>query len=279
MFKRILTIVTTLAILSSPAFAGDRPEFDCVGDDANNFFNDFIKDMVVVANPWNGVVDTATLISDFREVYDQKNMPEKMEFFYPPSQLTDDICFPGYLSAYTGWRRTARYEWQIVLQMDPQSDLDINIVDCVVKHNSKTVFGENPWEGADQTGRYQLTNGTSMFIKGANPAIYVEARPGPYSVFGFDTPFTMNTRPQPGLDPVELNGLRYTSKAIWEEGLVIQMPGHADDGVEMGFPLVAGDMINIAIEIPFINSVDIRYGEENICIKYVGVDGTIYTNE
>ena len=274
MFKQILTIVAIISIFCSLAVAGDRPEFDCVRGDANNYFNDAIKDMVVDANPWN-------LASDFTDVLDERFPPFMemyMEFFTPPVQMTPDICFIGYESAYTQWRRQARYEWQIVLQMDPQSDLDINIVDCVVKHNSKTAFGTNPWEGADQTGRYQMTDGASMFILGSNPRITVEAHPGPYHVFGFTTPFILTNRPQGGLDPtLPLNGLLYTSKALWEESLVVKMPGHEDDGTGSEYPLSAGDMINIKVDIPFSNSVDIRYGEDNICVKYVGIDGTIYT--
>ena len=263
MLKRILTLIATLAILSSPAFAGDRPEFDCVGDDATNYFNDAIKNMVVAENPWN-------LASDFTGVI---YAGEPMEYFTPPVQMTPDICFDGYMSAYTQWRRPAMYEWQIVLQMDPQSDLDINIVDCVVKHNSKTAFGVNPWEGADQTGRFQLTDGTSMFVESANPMVTVTAHPGPNAVFGFDIPFLMTNRAQGGLGLNPMNGILYTSKAVWEEGLVARMPLYVDGEN----PLSAGDIIHIQILIPFTNSVDIRYGEDNVCVKYVGIDGTIFT--
>lgn len=266
MLKRIITLIAALAIFSAPAFAGDRPEFDCVGDDATNYFNDFIKDMVVAQNPWN-------LASDFTGVIFND---EPMEYFMPPVQMTPDICFydPPYMSAFTQWRRPAVYDYKIVLQMDPQSDLDFNIVDCVVKHNSKTAFGVNPWEGADQTGRYQLTDGTSVFIAGSNPMITVMAIPGPNAVFGFDAPFLLTSRTQGGLTDVIMENLLYTSKALWEEGLVGRMPEMAVDGE---YPLSAGDMLAIRIAIPFTNPVDIRYGEDNVCVKYVGIDGTIYT--
>jgi hypothetical protein len=275
MFKRIITVVATLAILSSPALAGDRPEFDCVGDDSKNFFNDIIKEMVILENGWN-------LNSDFTNVMYEGEM---MEYFIAPVQLTDDICFMSlappntdadipYQSALTQWRRPAVYNYQIVLQMDPQSDLDINIVDCVVKHNSQVVFGVNPWEGADQTGRYQMPNGDSFFLDQANPQITVVAHPGPHAVFGFDNEFTLNARRQPGLvDTVALIDAYYTSKALWEEDLVVVMPMY--NAPE--YPLSAGDMINIEIKIPSTSPVDIRYGEDNVCIKYVGITGTIYT--
>ncbi len=260
-FKNFLMTIATLSLLCSPAYAGDRPEFDCVGDDTANFFNDQIKALVIAENPWNA---ESAFVN---------------EFFNAPVQLTPDICFPGYDSAYTQWRRPARYEWQIVLQMDPQSDLDLNIVDCVVKHNSKTAFGSGPWEGADQTGRYQTNDGVPFFIPAANPMVTVEAIPGPNAVFGFETPFFLTNRSQGGLAELPFVDLLYTSKALWEEGLVARMPEHmiAAPGDTVEYPLSAGDILNVKINIPFLNSVDLRYGSDNVCIKYVGIDGTIFT--
>ncbi len=260
MFKRLLVVLVAMMFMCGPAFAGDRPEFDAVGDDSGNYFNDAVKALVVANNPWN-------FSSDFRD-----------EAFLPPVQLTPDICFPDYLSAYTQWRRPALYTWFIVLQMDPQSDLDINIRDCVVKHNSKTPFGTGPWEGADQTGRFQLNSGENVFVPAANPRMTVTAIPGPFAVFGFNQPFVMTNRTQGGLFELPFEDLLFTSKGLWEEGLVARLPeflAPAPDGVE--YPLSAGDLLRIDIEIPFINSVDIRYGQDNVVVKYVGIDGTIYT--
>jgi hypothetical protein len=61
MMKKLLLVLIAVAFMCTPALAGDRPEFDCVGDDSANFFNDFIKDFVVANNPWN-------LASDFTGV-------------------------------------------------------------------------------------------------------------------------------------------------------------------------------------------------------------------
>jgi len=265
MFKRLLVLTIALTFLSVPAFAGDRPEFDAVGDDSANYFNDAVKDLVVANNPWN----TNSAFPEFWRFINDVWIGEQ---FYPPAQLTADLCFPNYVSAYTQWRRTALYTWKIVLQMDPQSDLDINIVDCVVKHNSQTVFGENPFEGADQTGRYQLPDGTPVFNPGANPMVTATAYPGPYAVYGFTAPFVLTNRTQGGLYLVPFDRLPYTSKALWEEGLVAVMPDYG-----AGYPLSAGDMIKIDILIPPINTVDIRYGSDNVVIKYVGITGTIAT--
>jgi hypothetical protein len=43
------------------------------------------------------------------------------------------------------------------------------------------------------------------------------------------------------------------------------------------YPLSAGDIIQIDIVIPPTSTNDLRYGSDNVCIKYVGVTGTIFT--
>jgi hypothetical protein len=266
--KRSLIIALLFIVTESQVFCGGRPEFDAVGNDGLNRFNNALTAPILTANPWNTK-------SDFTEA----PFPG-MEYFTPPVQLTDDICYKEYRSAYTQWRRPARYEWQIVLQMDPQSDLDINIEQCVVKHSSTTAFGKVPWEGGDQTGRYQLTDGTAVFIQGANPCITVEANPGPNAVFGFTSPFILTGRTQGSITELPLKRLPYTGTAIWERALVARMPEYMttapDGGVE--YPLSAGDTIKVTIAIPFLNSVDIRYGQDNVTVRYIGVNNTIFTN-
>jgi hypothetical protein len=265
MFKKALLVMVAVAFLCVPALAGDRPEFDAVCDDSANYFNDRVKALVVGENPWN-------LNSDWCFPVDP------VERFEPPVQPTDDTCFPGYLSAFTQWRRPAVYTWYIVLQMDPQSDIDINIVDCVVKHDSATAFGSNPFEGAAQTGRYELPWGEPVFDPGANPMVTVTAIPGPYAVYGFDAPFALTNRTQGGLFLLPFIDLLYTSKGLWEEGLVARMPEYevpAPRGTE--YPLSAGDILKIDIKLPLSNPVDVRYGQDNVVIKYVAVDRTIAT--
>ncbi|MCP4114919.1 MAG: hypothetical protein GY737_05835 [Desulfobacteraceae bacterium] len=265
---RPLIVVLLFVVTGSQAYGGGRPEFDAVGNDSLNYFNDAVTALVLTANPWNTK-------SDFTG-----NPFPGMEYFNPPVQLTGDLCHDGYRSAYTQWRRPARYEWRIVLQMDPQSDLDISIKQCVVKHSSTTVFGKDPWEGGDQTGRYQLTDGTSVFIPGANPSITVEANPGPNAVLGFTSPFILTCRSQGGINDLPLARLPYTGTGIWNRSLVARMPEHQraapNQGVE--YPLSAGDTIRITIDIPFLNSVDIRYGRDNVTLRYLGVNNTIFTD-
>lgn len=267
MLKKALLIMVAVAFLSVPALAGDRPEFDAVCDDDGNYFNDIAQNLTSAANPWNANSDWCPIAAGAREV------------FLPPVQLTPDLCFPNYDSAFTQWRRPAVYVWRIVLQMDPQSDLDIKIRDCVVKHNSKTAFGTNPFEGASQTGRYELPDGTPVFVIGANPQVTAVAIPGPYAVFGFTVPFDLVNRTQGGLFELPFRDLAYTSKAIWEESLVARMPEYLVPNLSGGveFPLSAGDIIEVTIFMPPTNVVDVRYGEDNVEVKYVGIDSTIAT--
>lgn len=262
MFKKALLIVIAFAFLCVPALAGDRPEFDAVGDDSANFFNDAVKALVVANNPWN-------LASAFPN-----------EAFIPPVQLTADLCFPNYLSAYTQWHRPARYTYFIVLQMDPQTDLDVNIRDCVSKHNSTTIFGAGPFDGAEQTGRTWDWLGNPIFNPGANPLVTAQAFPGPNAAFGFRRPFDLVNRTQGGLFLLPFRNLLYTSKALWEEGLVARMPEFMVPNLSGGteYPLSAGDVIRIDIDLPATSTTDVRYGSDNVVIKYVGVTGTIFTN-
>ena len=260
--KKLLLVLIAVAFMCTPVLAGDRPEFDAVGDDSANFFNDAVKDLVVANNPWN-------LASAFAN-----------EAFIPPVQLTADLCFPGYLSAYTQWHRPARYTYFIVLQMDPQTDLDINIRDCVSKHNSTTIFGEGPFDGAEQTGRTWDWLGNPIFNPGANPMVTAQAYPGPNAAFGFGLPFTLVNRTQGGLFLLPFENLAYTSKALWEEGLVARMPEWMVPNISGGTesPLSAGDIIRVDIDMPATSTTDVRYGSDNVTIKYVGVTGTIFTN-
>ena len=269
MMKRLLLVLIAVAFMCTPVLAGDRPEFDCVGDDSANFFNDAVKALVVANNPWN-------LASDFSDAA----LFAVPEAFIPPVQLTADLCFPGYLSAYTQWHRPARYTYYITLQMDPQTDLDINIRDCVSKHNSTTIFGEGPFDGAEQTGRTWDWLGNPIFNPGANPLVTARALPGPNAAFGFAAPFTLVNRTQGGLFLLPFENLLYTSKAVWEEGLVARMPEFMVPNLSGGteYPLSAGDIIRIDIDMPATSTTDVRYGSDNVCIKYVGVTGTIYTN-
>ena len=271
--KKILVALVAVAFLCTPAFAGEQPEFDAVGCDAGNYFNDYVKQLVIQNNiNWDG--RPINLFSDFIDWNPDMGWIEY--FDQHASQVKADPCFPGYLSHFiTAWNG-GWFEWQIMLQKKPDTDLDINIRDCVLKMNSFTPFGDEPFEGASQTGRYIMPWGQSFWLLDSNPRITVKAYPGEY---GNITPGAiLDCRTTPGLFLYPLDQKLYTSKALWEESIVVVMP---EDGVPSLSGCVlrrleAGDMIRIRVDVPTTNTVDLYYGEDNVVVKYVGIHGSEY---
>lgn len=261
MIKKLALLIMLVTFISTPAFAGNMPEFDAVGDDSDNFFNDFIQELVVENNEvWDGKVNE---FSDFTTIYDANGEP--LEFFEAlASRLAPSPCFnpskliDGYFDRKTAARTAGSYEWQIVLQMQPQTDLDLMIRDCVLEENRSDI-----WFNAQQTGRYRLSNNKLKFANGANPTITVEAIPGHLQFPGTQS-FLMDARRMPGLGLVTLDDKRYTSKALWQEGLVMKLPeqGKYNKDGDPVFVLREGDQLNVKIAVPSNNPVDIYYGPD-----------------
>jgi hypothetical protein len=265
MLKKLALITLAMVFMTVPALAGNIPEFDTVGDDADNVFNDAVKAEVVANNPIN-------LDSDFTNVLFPPDKKDAEYFETSAASLREDPCFGflDYLSSKAGPWFQNYFEWRIVLQMAPETDLDLNIRDCVLKENQRNI-----WFYAQQTGRYRKTNGKLVFNKQANPRITVEATAGFKNFVSQGTSFLMDARRMPGLGLVCVEDKLYTSKAVWEEGLVLAMPepGGFNQCGEPVFPLREGDLITARVSIPFNNPVDIWYGPDNVSIKYVGIIG------
>lgn len=247
-----------------PPSPGNRPEFDAVGCDATNYFaaQDPIKQLVIT----NAVDSSGKQINFYSDF-----VPDDLEFFRSTAgQLYPDPCFPNYLSALTDVWNEAVYEWQIVLQMKPESDINLNIVDCVMKHNETDV-----WTGTEQSGRYRAPWGQLFFVPTANPTLTVEAVPGEFASFGS---FYMDAFTGPGLNPLPLVNTPYTSKALWEEGIVMILPetGTTNGSGQTVYNLKQGDAIKVMVSIPGNNTADIRYGKGNVILKYIGIVGTEY---
>jgi hypothetical protein len=182
----------------------------------------------------------------------------------------DDI--PAPLVGLTDAWNQGSYEWWIVLQYKPETDLNINIMDCVLKHNEFDIE-----TAAEQTGRFRESFGQLMFLQGSNPMISVEAYPGPLATAGFSGPMTLDARTLPGLTTVALDGVLYTSKALFPEGIVVALPetGNTNSSGDMQYNLKDGDIIHVKVNMPGrANTADIYYGPDSVMIKYVGVIGT-----
>ena len=271
-----IIIVGTALLLAATSWAGNIPEFDAVQCDNLNYFavaNRVPHKKIIKKN--QGPYGPINEYSFFPPVFDEDTgaLIAGEYFSTTAGQLFPDPCFRRYHSALTVAWSEATYDWWIVLQMKPESDINVNIYNCILKHNEFT-----PWGGADQTGRYRADWGQLFFIPSANPTITVEAIPGEFATPGFDVPFTMDARQQPGLGAVALNSALYTSKAMWQEGIVLVLPetGTSNSSGETVYNLKQGDRIHVTVTIPFNNTVDLRYGPDNVILKYVGIVGTWY---
>jgi hypothetical protein len=272
MFKKALLIMVAVAFMCVPALAGERPEFDAVGDDSAIYFQDIAKALVLANNPWN-------FDSDFTALLDAWDDPQ--EYWDGPGAIRPDLCFPNYQSRKVGAGYTGglSFSWKIVLQMQPDTDLDINIMDCVVKINSNTVWGDSSYTGAHQMGRYLWLGFLSTFDEFRNPVIRARAIAGPNAAGPWDW-FYLTARKHPTLELVTLDGdgTYFTSKGIWDESIVVRLP---TPGVPVGnqleSTLMQGDMIEIQFLMPEESPVDIRYGQYSVFIKYVGVYGSDWT--
>lgn len=267
--KMIGLALGSALLLATSSFAGNIPEYDAVGDDSTNYFavGNAVQYGQVIANN-NGPLGPLELFSDFP--YDPETGYGE-RFINTAGMLFPDPCFPGYVSALIDVWNEATYEWDIILQMKPESDINLNIYDCVLKHNEFNI-----WEGAEQTGRYRAPWGQLFFIPAANPTVTVEAAPGPNATPGFVEPFTLDARTLPGLVSVPLLRALYTSKALWEEGIVMVLPetGLVNTLGQSVYNLKQGDQIRCTITIPGNNTADIRYGADNVILKYIGIIGT-----
>ena len=66
MLKKLTLIMLAMVFMTVPALAGNIPEFDTVGDDSANVFNDAIKAQVVRNNPINLDSDFTDILFDGR---------------------------------------------------------------------------------------------------------------------------------------------------------------------------------------------------------------------
>lgn len=278
-FIKLSIIMVAVLALTVPAWSGNVPEFDAVGNDSANIFAVFnpIQYGQVVNNniiPGDGPLNAR---SDFRfGAYGPFLLNEAFET--GAGLPLPDPCFAQfgqegpYLSALTDTWNEAEYEYRIILQMKPESDLNLNIYDCVKKHNE---FED--WEEFEQTGRYRAPWGQLFFTPAQNPTVTVKAWPGDLATPGFNSPVTMDARTLPGLAITPLDNALYTSKALWSEGIVMVMPetGTSNSMGETMYNLKQGDIIQVKIYVN-PNPTDIFYGPDNVILKYIGIVGTYF---
>ena len=259
-FFKFTVLFCAFVLISTAAWAGNTPEYDAVGVDIDNFFATRNAYYNVVNNGPNAGLEAAS--SFIPEMFDTN-----------AGQLNPGPCY-GIPVALTDVWNEGTYEWWIVLQMKPESDINLNIYDCVMKHNETNIY-----RFADQTGRYRLDWGELVFNAAWNPLVSAVAMPGPFATSSFTAPFILDARTLPGLVDVALDEVSYTSKAQFPEGIVIALPktGEINESGEAEWNLKQGDIIHVTVEIPdMTNTVDVRYGPDSVILKYIGIIGTEY---
>lgn len=275
MKKQISILVAGALLVAGTAYAG-YPEFDAVGDDSKNFFA--LKDAALYGGVLTNAPTSAVNVdSDFttkviEKIYFPNGQPAKetmAEYFKSDAgQVSTDACW-GFDSHVNGTWNEGRWHWSIVLQGKPESDLNINIYDCVL-----AMGAQSPWTGqAAQTSRYRMPWGTMMFDLLANPQITVTAESGPYNT-NKPFSFTMDARTLPGLQTVALKNILYTSKGMWSEGVVAVMPetGKTNASGQSTYYLHAGDRIIVDVYSPATSNY-MSYGQDSVTVKYLGMYG------
>lgn len=288
--------VTVLLLSSTQSIAG-IPEFDAVGQDHKNIFNDAVRNAVAANNTSSGFPSGIPINQHGDWVYRGTAGTgagfnnSGREKFWSTGSLGIDPCYykptptsfnpfgpfidttnTSYQSYYAGPRNTNKFVWDIVLQMKPESDLNIKIRDCVLNGLSIGV----PMFEATQTGRFRQSNNSLMFRASMNPLITVEAIVGPKHFIPFW--YIMDYRSMPGLSVNSLDHVRYTSKGPWQEGITVKLPEDGES-TTAGTPTVRlreGDVIRVTIDIPGRNANDIFYGNDNVSIEYIGERRTAY---
>lgn len=299
MIKKLAKIAVCLlavVFIAAPVLADDEPEFDAVGLDSANIFalgnttlNGIINHMDYTLPGYPGGIAINTL-SDWdinpggylpsapfdvalggsqTSAVGPARMP--VEFFATSAFPNIDPCFADYVSYKADTWNRHLFVWQIVLQKKPQSDINLDIVDCVMKNQ-----GRDPWTTAAETGVVRSFTGQLLVSPSLAPTVNVYAIPGPNAMF--TAPFGLYAYQMPGLSPVFLGdpgaSPAYLSKAFFDENLVLQNPSVAPAGGIVQAPLYAGDMIRVVVTVPQGHPNDLYYGKQNVLLKYIGIVGT-----
>ena len=281
---KLTVLLSALVLISTVAWAGNTPEYDAVGTDYYNFFSQNTVYYQVVNNGPNAELEHYSNFSWQRVLDELGNYYYWGEDFDTNAgQLKPSPCYEIPAALTDVWNE-GTYEWWIVLQMKPESDINLNIYDCVLKHNETDLY-----RFADQTGRYRMPWGELMFNAAWNPLVSASVVPGPFATSAFAQWYAatgdeliLDARTLPGLVSIPLNGVSYTSKAHWPEGIVMAAPksGATNGSGQMEYNLKQGDMIHVTVEIPpDTNTVDVWYGPDSVILKYIGIINTEFFSD
>lgn len=242
------------------------PEFDAVGNDYLNHFENIYKEGVIEQSR-NSNGTRINLYSDF--------IGEG--FFSNAGVAMTDPCFSSngaYQSILTSPWTEAVYTWEITLQKKPISDLGLHIAGCALRPGE-----ENVWQAASQSGNFRLPTSPEVvrFIPSANPTITVSALPGPEATSNFPAAgYNLDIRSSSSLGRGPAVDVPFISRSLHEETLTLACPNNGEVNAtgQTMYALSAGDRIRVTLKIPFNNTTDLRFGRDNVWVFYNGVVGT-----
>jgi len=247
-----------------------RPEIDLVGQDSQYFFaDDWISQIFA-----NGKDAAGTRINDFSDF-----QSEGEGFVTNAGQTSPDSCYSTsnrtYLSVLVPTWTEAEHVWEIVLQMQPVTDLMLMLHGCALRTGEDDV-----WAAGFQSGFYTSPWDQQVFLSRANPRITALALPGPMAKEGFPAAgFNLDTRRHSGLQVAPLEDSLITLQALANESIVIALPyqGGLNALGQTTYALSQGDRIKVIISIPGDTPVDTRFGKDSASVQYIGRKGTEYT--
>ena len=243
------------------------PEFDTVGTDSTNLFTD-ISRRRISANLKDSAGRLINDYSDFSQEY----------FLCDAGVPINDPCFSAggsiYQSVFTPPWSEALYEWRIVLQMKPASDIGLQVAACVLEGDQT-----DPFKYGAQTGHYRLPWSPEIIhvTPSAVPRVSVRAYPGPRAAAGFPQQgFALDIRrvPDQGLSPGMDVRLFLSCLNTSHLSLVMPINGEVNSMGETVRELHAGDIISVQLAVPFNNTAGLRLGDENVSLNYLGRAGS-----
>ncbi|BBO70798.1 hypothetical protein DSCA_47280 [Desulfosarcina alkanivorans] len=249
----------------------NRPEFDAAGDDSENFFRDALMGRII----------DFSRDSTYARINDDSDFSSTEYFSTNAGDVVPDPCYSTgsdtFFSALTTSWSEATYEWEIVLQMQPANDIWLAAYGCVLSSGASDIL-----EDGRQTGMYRTPWAPNqlVFLMEANPKITVRALPGPNAEQGFPVGgFSLDARQLPGLELVSLVESPFPVQAFINHGILMVNPrqGASNSAGETMYTLHSGDRIRITVHIPPNNTADIRFGQDSVLLRYLGIVGTEFS--
>ncbi|RPJ11570.1 MAG: hypothetical protein EHM36_01180 [Deltaproteobacteria bacterium] len=286
-------------VMVTPALAGEDPYIAVVGNDinANAFYLSpkhvqFLHDQTIAAIPVTGEVFTANSAIIQPEICDTTGIAAGPQNG-PPFTFRGN--FNGRITAgNAGW-----YEWVVRLPKKPSGEINLCIQCGLLKPNAFTFLGfESVLDCAAETGerigdglcvREEVNPGENPLVTAALPKVFARALPGPYAPVAF-TPFTLTAFRNPGTyEPFESGGIlangaagqvldglddasRILLKSCMDKCIVVKLPvtGQVNALGQIEYDLEAGDLINVRMNIPRPNTVDVYCHQESLKLMGVG---------